>query len=217
VLYREYLRIVSRFHPAAFLMENVPGLLSASLSGAATFDLIRHDLGAAGYELHPLNTRDAADGTADDPRVFIIRADEHGVPQARAQVFILGLRKDLGLKARTLSPAPSAATTVADVIGDLPRIRSRLSKEQDSGEAWLAAIRHVASYDLTALGEKFSRSIRDKLAAMHPNYPLGVATMSPTDRHPAKLTEWYSDPDLGCVLNHGSRGHMRRDLMRYFF
>ena len=46
VLYREYLRIVSRFRPAAFLMENVPGLLSASLSGAATFDLIRHDLGA---------------------------------------------------------------------------------------------------------------------------------------------------------------------------
>ena len=217
VLYLEYLRIVSRFRPAAFLMENVPGLLSASLSGTATFDLIRHDLGGAGYELHPLNPQDAAGEPADDPRVFIIRADEHGVPQARSRVFILGLRKDLGLKARTLSPAPGEATTVADVIGDLPRIRSRLSKEQDSGAAWLAAIRHVATYDLSVLGVKFSRSIRDRLAAMHPNYPLGTATMPPTDRHPAKLADWYSDPDLGCVLNHGSRGHMRRDLMRYFF
>lgn len=216
VLYKEYLRIVSRFRPAAFLMENVPGLLSASLSGAATFDLIRDDLGAAGYELHPLNTGNP-DGTADDPRVFIIRANEHGVPQARSRVFILGLRKDLGLKPRTLSAAPGEATTVADVISDLPRIRSRLSKEQDSGEAWLAAIRHVATYDLSVLGGKFSRSIRDKLDAMHPNYPLGAATMSPTGRHPARLAEWYSDPDLGCVLNHGSRGHMRRDLMRYFF
>lgn len=216
VLYREYLRIVARFRPAVFLMENVPGLLSASLSGAATFDLIRDDLDAAGYELHPLNAKVAGEAT-DDPRAFIVRADDHGVPQARSRVFILGLRKDLGLKPRTLSPSGEAPSTVADVINDLPRIRSRLSKEPDSGEAWLAAIRHVASYDLSNLGDRFSQSIREKLDAMHPNYPLGAATLPPTGRQPAKLADWYSDKDLGCVLNHGSRGHMRRDLMRYFF
>jgi DNA (cytosine-5)-methyltransferase 1 len=214
VLYRQYLKIVSRFRPAAFLMENVPGLLSASLKGSRTFDLIRSDLGAAGYDLHPLNP--VGEG-ADDPRLFVIRANEHSVPQARSRVFILGLRKDLGLKARVLPRAGGDPTTVADVISDLPRIRSRLSKEPDSGEAWLTAIRRVGSYDLSPLGERFERALREKLDVMHPNYPLGSAAMAPTGKEPARLAEWYSDPELGCVLNHSSRGHMRRDLMRYFF
>lgn len=213
VLYREYLRIVSRFQPAAFLMENVPGLLSASLNGTRTFDLIQTDLGNAGYDLHPLNTRESANNARD----FIIRAEEHGVPQARSRIFILGLRKDLGLKARILGRASGQPTTVADVIGDLPRIRSRLSKEPDSGEAWLSAIRHVADYDLSSLGDRFSRSVQEKLSAMHPNYPLGAGTMKLTGKRPAKLATWYLDNDLGCVLNHTSRGHMRRDLTRYFF
>ena len=41
--------------------------------------------------------------------------------------------------------------------------------------------------------------------------------MAPTRRRPSRLAEWYADADLGCVLNHSSRSHMRRDLMRYFF
>jgi DNA (cytosine-5)-methyltransferase 1 len=217
ILYREYLRIVTRFRPAAFLMENVPGLLSASLSGSATFDLIRNDLSAAGYALFPLNPSEGGADGAHDPRLFVIRANEHGVPQARSRIFILGLRKDLGLKPRILNRTPGTPTTVSDAIGDLPRIRSRLSKEPDSGGAWLEAIKHVATYDFAALGEKFSTSIRAKLDAMHANYPLGEAVMAPTGRSPSKLADWYSDPELGCVLNHGSRGHMRRDLMRYFF
>lgn len=214
VLYREYLRIVSRFKPAVFLMENVPGLLSASLSGSGMFDLIRRDLTAAGYDLHPLNEKS---GDQDDPRSYIIRAEAHGVPQCRSRVFVLGLRRDLRLKPRLLAKSSGQPVSVSDVLGDLPRIRSRLSKEEDSGAAWLEAIRRVGEYDLDGIGGDFARAVRDKLAAMGPGLPLGAPSMPPTARRPAKLAEWYADPLLDCVLNHASRGHMRRDLMRYFF
>lgn len=217
VLYREYLRIVDRFRPAVFLMENVPGLLSASLNGTRTFELIRKDLSAAGYELHPLADADSADGGEENVRRFVIRAEEHGVPQARSRIFILGLRKDLGLGPKTLVKAKGEPMTVREAIRDLPRIRSRLSKEPDSGENWLAAIRRVGDYDLSGLGADFAASVAERLAVMHPNYPLGESPMRPSGRKPEKLASWLCDPLLDRVLNHCSRGHMRRDLARYFF
>jgi DNA (cytosine-5)-methyltransferase 1 len=214
VLYREYLRIVSRFRPAAFLMENVPGLLSASLNGSGTFDLIRRDLTDAGYDLHPLAE---AGEDADNPRRYVIRADAHGAPQCRSRVFILGLRRDLGLKPRVLAPLAGARTSVRDVLDDLPKIRSKLSKEPDSGKAWLEAVRRVGDYDLDGLGAGFGRAVRDTLGAMSAGLPVGVPAMPATGKKPGKLAAWYGDAELGCVLNHTSRGHMRRDLARYFF
>ena len=59
-LYREYLNIVTKFRPAIFVMENVPGLLSATLKGVQMFEMICNDLQAAGYTLHtgPLSPDD---------------------------------------------------------------------------------------------------------------------------------------------------------------
>ena len=39
-LYKEYLRIIAKFRPAVFVMENVKGLLSAKLQGQSIFDHI---------------------------------------------------------------------------------------------------------------------------------------------------------------------------------
>lgn len=44
VLYREYLRILARYMPPVFVMENVLGLLSATFGGASTFERIISDL-----------------------------------------------------------------------------------------------------------------------------------------------------------------------------
>lgn len=44
VLYREYLRIIARYKPAVFVMENVKGLLSATFGGGSTFGRIISDL-----------------------------------------------------------------------------------------------------------------------------------------------------------------------------
>lgn len=217
-LYREYLRIVRRFQPAVFVMENVPGLLSAKHKGARMFEMICSDLRSAGYDLHPLDpTEMRAEGT-DSPREFVVAADEFGVPQARSRVFILGLRKNLGLRPAGLVKASEPAITVKDVLGDLPRIRSKLSKEPDNGVAWRSAILELRKYQFGNLDPKFVEALHDRLDTVSPNYPLGERSMRRTkSAGPAKLADWYLDGGCDTVLNHNSRGHMRSDLNRYFF
>lgn len=216
LLYREYLRIVRRFRPLAFLMENVPGLLSAQHKGTRMFEAICRDLRDAGYTLHPLNPRESTNDV-DDPNRFVVSADRFGVPQARSRVFVLGLRQDLGLPSMELPDCSDPVVTVKDVLNDLPRIRSRLSRETDCGHNWQMAIRELARYQFVGLEEGFYDSLRSRLAAVHPNYPLGQQAMRRTKEGPAKLRNWYVDRDCRWVLNHNSRAHMRADLKRYFF
>src|ERR1700688_647390 len=59
-LYKEYIRILQKLMPAAFVMENVKGLLSSSVDGERVFDQVLHDLRVVGngsYRLVPLAPR----------------------------------------------------------------------------------------------------------------------------------------------------------------
>lgn len=215
-LYREYLRIVRKFEPTAFLMENVPGLLSATLKGQRTFELITRDFADAGYELHALGGGSDT-SLLDEPTNFVINAEDHGVPQARARIFILGIRKGLGLKPGTLANSTEKRTpsTVDDAIGDLPVIRSRLSKEPDSGAAWRDAISEVARYS-RGIDQDLAAAIKSRAQHIRADLPLGMPFMDRL-RAPRLHAEWHGDFELSVVLNHNSRGHMRTDLHRYFF
>lgn len=216
-LYREYLRIVQKFAPAAFLMENVPGLLSATLKGQRTFELIVKDFDDAGYDLHALGG--SPDDLLPDPTNYVLNAEEYGVPQARSRVFILGVRKGSGLKPGILTKAnggKSAHASVSSAIGDLPRIRSRLSKEQDSGPAWQTAIRAINGYALKGIDDDLAVGIRTRAAQLRSDLPLGRPHIE-RENDPQLHRSWYQDFELPVVLNHNSRGHMTSDLLRYFF
>jgi hypothetical protein len=59
-LYKEYIRILKKLMPAAFVMENVKGLLLSSVDGGRIFDQVLDDLSAVGdgaYRLIPLMPR----------------------------------------------------------------------------------------------------------------------------------------------------------------
>ena len=71
-----------------------------------------------------------------DPSAFVVKAEEYGVPQARHRIFVLGVRNDIDIMPRILEKV-STRTTVKDVIGDLPKIRSGLSKQADSSNRWV--------------------------------------------------------------------------------
>lgn len=217
-LYREYLRIVRRFKPVVFLMENVPGLLSAKLGGARTFDLICEGLSGAGYDLHPLPESDHVlfAGCRNYPRRFIVDAEEYGVPQARSRVFILGLRSDLNLKSRALTRSTKPPVPIEDVIGDLPAIRSRLSREEDSGIRWRDEIVRVTEYKFPGVPDPLRRLLTSYAATLDPALPLGGRFIGAETR-PGKLASWLNGDRIGGVLNHNSRRHMASDLRRYFF
>ena len=225
-LYKHYLRILAVHQPPVFVMENVKGLLSAKVKQEDIFEKILADLKSptaalpllqnlapVGYQLYPLSP-DSDDLLGEfQPENFVLRAEEHGVPQARHRIIIVGVRTDIRRGPRVLAKADPV--TVAEVIGDLPRLRSGLSKEPDSAEAWEKAIREVGkspwlrNSDLKKVLASALRYVGSDLTRGGEFLP-GATT-------PAKHVEWYVDRLLGGVLNHETRGHIRKDLHRYFF
>lgn len=78
-LYREYLRILIRFQPPVFVMENVKGILSSTVKNKHIFRKIKEDLENAGYTIHSF-THIHTD-SEPEPEDFIIQAEEFDIPQ----------------------------------------------------------------------------------------------------------------------------------------
>ena len=136
-LYREYLKILKRFQPPVFVMENVKGILSSTVKDKYIFQKIRADLESAGYTMHSFTRLHT--NSEPESEDFIIRAEEFGIPQARHRVIILGIRNDLDRKNRILRRSPNPVS-VKEAIGDLPKIRSAISRVESSFKNWKNAI-----------------------------------------------------------------------------
>jgi DNA (cytosine-5)-methyltransferase 1 len=225
-LYKHYLRILAVHRPPVFVMENVKGLLSAKVKQEHIFDRIlddlenptkalpwMSDLEPVSYKLFPLSTEtgDLLDGF--EPEDFVLRAEEHGVPQARHRIIILGVRSDIRKRPGVLAKANPV--TVAEAIGDLPRLRGGLSKELDSAEAWRAAVREVGKAAWLR-NSQLKKTLARALRHVGANLSRG-AEFLPGAAIPTTHAEWFSDGLLKGVLNHETRGHIRKDLHRYFF
>ncbi|WP_107764643.1 DNA cytosine methyltransferase [Nocardioides terrigena] len=207
VLYREYLNIIAKFEPAVFVMENVKGMLSSQHEGGRIFERIKADLESPrmglDYEIRSLVVPVAA---ADlQPSDFIIRAEEHGIPQRRHRVIMLGVRSDLTSRA-SMVLGKQGQVSVRDVIGDLPAIRSRISPvSNDSPSAW-----HESRMLAAALaGEREPQ--RDAVPE------LGDRWLPYRSRIRGELAEWLVDSSLSGITLHEARRHMPSDLQRYAY
>jgi DNA (cytosine-5)-methyltransferase 1 len=235
-LYKKYIEILALFRPAAFVMENVRGILSSSLNEKLIFDLIRSDLEAAGYRLLALNppkgkTADLF-GSVLEPQDFLLCAEDFGVPQARHRVIVAGIRVDLADRLRTPISHPLLAAkwekaTVRHVLGGMPKLRSGLSRN-DSPEAWLQAVEQagLAASKAVAIWPSTERRVfRDRIAecSIHgegsrkiwPRSASRPARLGP--KCPPALAGWLLDPKLDVLPNNESRCHMPSDLARYLF
>ncbi len=229
-LYKEYIRIIERLQPVAFVMENVKGILSSKVSGDSIFDRVLTDLRSAGgskdsYTLVPLVA-----GASGRHGGHVIRCEEYGIPQNRHRVILVGIRWDRAatanggiLSGHTLDPVAMQAT-VADVIANMPKLRSGLSKTEDAPETWRAAVVaafHFAASACRSQGTQLLR-VADTLTnhatrlqqevSLPPRYSTQISTVS--DR---TLNAWLVDPELTALPNHATRGHMESDLARYAF
>lgn len=234
-LYLEYLQILADHRPAIFVMENVKGLLSATFHSESMFEQLQHDLcdpaaalTEAGrssrfhpkYELHSLAPDSPLDlfPTKAAPKNFLIRAEDHGTPQARHRVIIVGIRKDLGLDSpERLSRKESPS--VGDVIRDLPRIRSGLSS-RDSAEEWRSTIRGFSSASwLTRLPPALRSTILQVVdSPVVPRLGRGGEALL-REGGPEVMSSWYGGTaqQLKWTWQHSSRGHIPQDLARYLF
>ena len=223
-LYREYLRIVRKHKPSVFVMENVKGILSSKVNGELIFTKILKDLerkthNNPGYHICSFTKSGSKEEL--EPNDFIIRSEQYGIPQARHRVILLGIRKDLPNEHELITKA-EYIPTVLDAIGDLPKLRSTLSREPDTYETWKSYISTrppvPTEIDKRVWIDKTDENLRN---AIHKN--------SGNDRfikrlHPKKMSpwlknksDWFYDDNLKGVLNHRSRGHINADIQRYFF
>lgn len=235
-LYKEYLRIIARYHPSIFVMENVKGILSSRVDGEKIFHSILRDLSdpqlattkksGLGYKIYSLvvptlfsKGMEPADIDVHD---FIIRAENHGVPQARHRVILLGVREDINAVPPLLNKV--AESTVEDAISDLPRLRSRLSKETDSPENWSTKVEKlrlelIREASMTKGREQLVEVLKiyeGHIKALH-HGSLRIERLNPEQLANPLLGPWYHDDKLKVWLNHESRGHMESDLRRYLY
>lgn len=234
-LYTEYLRILAVHAPAVFIFENVKGILSAKVNGDRIFSKILSDIREPGkclevsgstiygkkqnvkYKLYPLSRRRMAEW-ADDPTSFVVKMANHGIPQNRDRVIILGIRGDIGVEPETLAFSPKTVP-VWNVIQDLPKLRSGLSQEEDSGTLWREVIRAVPKSNWIN-DDRLDPELKSVLIAFaHQavDYLNVGGEYVGSSRKPKYRSDWYLDEKLNGVCNHSSRAHMRADLERYFF
>jgi DNA (cytosine-5)-methyltransferase 1 len=223
-LYREYLRIIRVHSPTVFVMENVKGLLSSQHSGSPMFERILADLCAPApgleYEIRSFIKKGNSDTL--EPVDFVIRAEQHGIPQCRHRVILLGVRKDAGASRHDLLPVHKPVS-VKQAIEDLPKIRSRLSKD-DSLDSWREAVLASPSYVSgwgTASEQSMSNLMRTSAEAA-----TWIGVGKPFAQKPGRkpklleqteLQRWVHDRSLNGFCQHEARSHMPSDLARYLF
>lgn len=229
-LYKEYLRILAVHRPPVFVMENVKGLLSATVRKERIFEQILADLRCppfiAGqgrkdnlqYQLFPLVANRGEVSGHFEPEDFVIRSEEFGIPQARHRIIILGIRSDLPRKPDLLK-REKTQVTIERAIGDLPKLRSGLSKEPDSAKEWCEAV-HESVRAKWFLNGEMEDGLRKALASAAKQVAVNLSRgglFVAANVMPGCHKNWFFDAKLKGICNHETRSHIRADLHRYFF
>ena len=233
-LYDDYVSVLRDLQPAVAIMENVKGMLSARHLGEPVFDRVTVRLRDAGgkdrYRLYALASDQGGSlwEQEQDPKDFLVRAENYGVPQARHRVFVVCVRKDIAdqLPQATWELETGKPTvSVHEMIGDMPKLRSRLSRG-DSSTAWKATL--ASACDLiqglarpTMTREQrllFDQAIaKARRTTREPALPYRGPAGDTAVSCPTDLRQWIIDEKLSRLPNNETRGHIPDDLTRYLF
>ena len=241
-LYREYLRLIQKFKPAVFVMENVKGILSSKVENKLIFNNILEDLNDPDtafkikskhrYKIYSLTKEKFYDkdnflGNEIKPHDFIIRSEDYGIPQARHRVILLGIRSDIDVTPGVLKSSLKNAT-VSDAIENMPVLRSKISRGPDDGDLWQSIVKtHLKELVSSAKVFRKQQSLIDALSNTIDKVDGNSSTGSlrhykktKSSNHTSELKTWLKDSYLqskGLWLNCEVRGHMAADLRRYVY
>ena len=223
-LYTHYLKILRDFQPAAFVMENVKGILSSKVGGELMFPRILEDLHRPGgkkgptYQIVPLVVSESTkEANGSD---FVLRAEELGVPQARHRVVLLGLIEGINVSSGKRLTPMKERFSVAEVIGGMPRLRSGVTDQKVGpwSEFAQCIFEKVAqSTDDEAVAnrlKKLAKATKKKDPGTGGRWTSSLVEHNSVPEH---LRSWLIDPRLLGFLNHEVREHMSADLERYAF
>lgn len=101
-----FVKVVRELKPKAILLENVPNVFKGNHGKYG--EEVLENLDIAGYY----------------SLAKVLHAEDFGVPQKRRRVFVLGFRKDLGIKSPDFPKPPLVSVSVEQAIGDLPSLKA---------------------------------------------------------------------------------------------
>jgi DNA (cytosine-5)-methyltransferase 1 len=239
-LYREYLKVIAQFQPTVFVMENVKGMLSAKINGESIYETIFNDLhnpsksvktkpqkGRQKHNYKILSLEVPIHGSEKiQPKDFIVHSERHGIPQRRHRVILVGIREDLHSEIKGLCLAQNEeATTVADVLSDLPALRSGLSKITNTDDNWVSNIQKDVKKTIKSLKVNQQSEIASEIGSISKSIKAPTAKQGQvfslqrtSSIKKQELRDWFYDKKLGKhITNHETRGHLTSDLQRYLF
>lgn len=231
-LFREYVRVLERLRPAAFVMENVKGMLSSKVESRLVFEMLVEHLSSLGTDdghLYELRAIQIENGRAvlrepEKPSDFVVQAEKFGVPQRRHRLFIVGIRSDLANAVSSASiSVPDKIRSVEDTIGNLPPLRSGLSRKKDDPDDWRSVVVAAAQVLAGLIRSKDNEDIRDLFRAIADGSEVLPVSRSLNERPDNygtsndELMRWLEEPQLRAIAQHETRGHMESDLGRYLF
>ena len=241
-LYKEYLSVLSELSPPIFLLESVKGLISSTIKGVNFFEKIFDDLEnprlaqgltnsnhVSSYKIYnlaessPVNNkpyRISKKKSSD----FVVKSERHLIPQARHRVFLLGVKTDFDFLPVHLK-IHEKRVALCEVISDLPKIRSKLSKNIDKNRNWLNAVKSALNSDWfkKELDDvKLKSRIKEVIDLIELYAKDFIPTkngseFTPGNYKPNFNRDWYHDRNLDGICNHTARGHIIPDLHRYLF
>ena len=236
-LYKQYLAILARYKPAVFIMENVKGILSSKVGSQEMFKSIQRDLAnpsaalgnangsgdaSSRYALLPIHVAPGVERTPDlavgNPAAFLLRSEEHGLPQARHRVIIMGVREDcMGPRVAALEGLDEApAASIEDALSGLPRLRSGLSWRPDDVDEWFEAMERQRKKVISVVRKRLPEAA-EALEDMVPGLDLPRDSNKYAPGRVSPLGAKLRGSNPGIVFNHETRGHMESDLGRYMF
>lgn len=152
-LIMHYADMIRRVRPAAFIMENVPGILA--MRGGAVVESLVGDFRGMGY-------RNAA--------AWQLNAADYGVPQLRKRAFIVGSKSDAEIarpekthgsrEEVKKNPALMPYAKLADAIGDLPRIGA--GRTAPAGDAYAAEPKNEFQRSMRARSRRVTNHVVTK-------------------------------------------------------
>ncbi len=230
-LFREYIRVMRKLRPSAFVMENVKGMLSSTVESRLVFEMLMEDLSSLGgekghlYELRAIRVEDGRAVLCEPakPSDFIVRAEEFGVPQRRHRVIIVGIRSDLAVSSAE-AMIDASGRTVEQVIGNLPPLRSGISRQADHHEDWTTILADGAESLASVCHKQSNIPLRVTLEACSKELrvapPLNRSSKSLPERYATSndaLLQWLERKELTGIAQHETKSHMASDLERYLF
>lgn len=161
-LYLSYIRLVEEIKPRAFVIENVPGLIS--LFGGQIKDNIIKRLTDLGYTVcHK-----------------ILCSADYGVPQCRRRVLFVGLKN-----ATFVFPAPLKKRISCEMaLNDLPSLENELGEEEQD-------YRIPAENDYQRLMRARATVVKNHIAAAHSKKVQDIIALVPDGGNYKNLPEQY--------------------------